>query len=234
MIMDWRQDPMWHNRDLVRAIKLAVDREQIVNTVYAGFASVGYDTAIAPSDPYFNKSLPFPKQDLGAAKEALKSAGYPNGVDVGELIVSPLLGALVNLGQVIQQQLQQVNIRMTLRQWPTTTFWEQVWQNKPLYIDYNNRRHPSETWQQYYGLGAPQEESAWVSDQFNAAAAAGEQTTDFNQQRDAYWTCQKLAAEQDTRLIPGYASRVFGASSKLKGVRPNFISLADFTDAYLG
>src|SRR5439155_5250596 len=125
LIMDLRKDPLFNNQDLVHAMKLAIDHKQIVDTIFAGFASVAYDMPIAPSDPYFNTSLPFPKQDLAGAKSALKTAGYPNGVDIGELIVSPVLGPLVNLGQILQQQLAQVGVRATIRQWPTGTFWDQ-------------------------------------------------------------------------------------------------------------
>lgn len=74
--------PPWNNRTLRQAVAYAIDRESIVKSVFQGRAEAlegpigpgqyGYSAAVAPTYRY----------DPDKAKQLLRQAGFPNGVDV--------------------------------------------------------------------------------------------------------------------------------------------------------
>ncbi|WP_181779582.1 ABC transporter substrate-binding protein [Pseudonocardia pini] len=90
-----------------QAINLALDRDAITAALYPGSESKyqyyrdglpGYDPSLAPLT-----------RDLPRAKALLSEAGFPNGVDLGEIIVANAVTA--GLPDVVQQQLAEAGIR---------------------------------------------------------------------------------------------------------------------------
>lgn len=238
MVMDDRYNPIFANQQVVQAIKLAVDRQQIIDTAYSGFASIGYDQPVATSDPYFDSQLPAPKRDLAGAKSMLKDAGYANGVDIGELIASEIGPPMVAVAQVLQQQLAEANIRLTVRQWPSSTFWDDVWLKKPASLIYNLHRHPAESFRLFYFPAAPWAESSFnggagssYSNDLKAAVVAASSTSDLAKQKTYLATAERIAAQYDKRLLPAFAHQLFGINRKLKNVHPSVAVQADFRDA---
>ena len=59
------------------ALKLAMDREAIVEKILYGYGAIGNDTPIGPSLPYY-ADLPQRKYDPEKAKHHLKKAGMEN------------------------------------------------------------------------------------------------------------------------------------------------------------
>jgi ABC-type transport system substrate-binding protein len=77
---DKRYDPAYHNKDpwvdprVRKAMAIAIDREAICKTIYAGFADpIGVLLLTKGSEKY---QYPY---DPDAARQLLKDAGYPNG-----------------------------------------------------------------------------------------------------------------------------------------------------------
>ena len=63
------------NYDLCMAIKLSVDREQLVNNVLLGHGELGNDHPISTANPYHNGDLPLRAYDPDKASFHLKKAG---------------------------------------------------------------------------------------------------------------------------------------------------------------
>ena len=68
----------YDNNDVRLALKYAVDREKLVNTILNGTGSVGNDHPISPVNKFFNKDLPQRVYDPDKAKFHLKKAGMEN------------------------------------------------------------------------------------------------------------------------------------------------------------
>lgn len=232
MVMDPRQNELFANRDVIQAVKLAVDRQELIDTVYAGFADAGYDTPIPSSDGFFNSELALPERDLDAVQAHLEAAGFPDGIDIGELVTGDITGSMVDFATALQQQLASANINCTIRQADAATYYDNIWLQEPLYVSYNLRRHPAEVFNIFYSGDAPYNESGFVSQEFDDALNAAFATTDFDEQKAAFDTAQRLVYEEDNRVLPLFAADVYGIDRKLVDVKPSPLNIISFTDAY--
>jgi peptide/nickel transport system substrate-binding protein len=137
-----------------RAIKLAVDRKLILDTVYQGLGVITPDVPLPPGDPMFPSDLGDGAQDIPGAKKLLAEAGYPNGLEF-TLYTSPILPGMVDLAVTFAESVRAAGIRVTVNQWPAATYWDQVWIKYPTYVDYNNRRNAHDALDLVFAKGTP-------------------------------------------------------------------------------
>jgi peptide/nickel transport system substrate-binding protein len=230
MICDTRVEP-FDNPNVVMAMKMALDRQQVVDLVYAGFASLAADSTIPVSDPYFPADLQPRQRDVEGARALLAEAGYPDGLEIPHPLFTVFGFGTNNLAAVLKEQLAEAGITISIKE-AGPTFWDTVWQKEPFYIPDYNRRHPAEVFPLISVTDAGQWMTHWSNPEFDAAVQAAAQTTDFEVQKEEYGTAIRLQSENDGIVLPAYAPRLHAKAIALQGVVPNFVSFFDFTDAY--
>lgn len=105
------KDPVIGKAEVRQALAIAIDREAIVKTVLSGLGSPAYGL-FAPGLSAFDKSyIPFPR-DIAKAKELLKTAGYPDGVDI--TIRTGQIETENRVLAAIKQQVAEAGIRLTI------------------------------------------------------------------------------------------------------------------------
>lgn len=94
--------PLSTNAKVREAFELALDRQAIVDVVWAGRYIAG-NQFVPPTSPYYNKDIPIPARDVDKAKRILQEQGFTQPVPV-ELMVSnrPLS---VRVAEVMQAML---------------------------------------------------------------------------------------------------------------------------------
>jgi peptide/nickel transport system substrate-binding protein len=101
-----------------QAMRLLVDRPQLIISALNGYATVGADVS-SPFDPNYDTSLHRP-QDIAQAKHLLKQAGHQN-LTV-QLVTSPVATGTVAMATVLQQQAMAAGVKINLRTVDPTTF----------------------------------------------------------------------------------------------------------------
>jgi len=230
IVCDTKVEP-FSNPLVIQALKLAVDRQQVARTVYAGFATPSADTPIPLSDPYFPSDVQPRGRDVAAAKDLLKQAGFGSGLTIGPPLVTVFGFGTNNLAAAVKEQLAEAGVAITIQE-GGPTFWNTVWRKQPFYIPDYNRRSPSEIFPLISTTDAGQAMTHWSNADFDTAVQAAAQTTDFAVQKQNYGQAIKLQNQQDGIVLPAYASRLHAKAKKLQGVDANFVSFFDFTDAY--
>jgi peptide/nickel transport system substrate-binding protein len=140
IIMDTRSKPFDDNR-VRMALKLAMDRQTIINTAYAGDATGTSDTPTPSSDPLYPRALGVRPQNIAAAKSLLSDAGYSSGLRL-QLYTGDLVGGMVDMATVFAQTVAPAGIQVSITEHPAATYFEQIWLQRPFYVSWIAARHP--------------------------------------------------------------------------------------------
>ena len=119
--------PPFDNLQVRQAIAYAVDRQQLIDLAYPGYASPWYSPV---PDGFFGRTtdVPHMEHDVNKAKQLLASAGFPNGVDLTLNVYDVQKLA----SDVLSEQLKQVGIRVTEEVLDQPTFIGRVVQNQGI------------------------------------------------------------------------------------------------------
>ena len=126
--LQWQVDkPPFNNLQLRQAIAHAIDRKRLVDILMGGKAQL----AEGPTPKglwWFDPNLKSYDYDPAKAKELLKQAGYPNGLDV--TLAAPTITMFQQLDQLVQEQLKAIGINVTLEPVAVSDWYSRVVQQK--------------------------------------------------------------------------------------------------------
>ncbi|WP_199443056.1 ABC transporter substrate-binding protein [Umezawaea beigongshangensis] len=115
------------------AVKLAADRQQLLDTVFLGFGEIGNDL-ITPADPS-SPDLPQRERDLDRARALLAEAGRGDGLSV-ELVTTTAYPGMDASATLLAQQLGEIGIDVSVRVEPQETYWTSVYAQSDFYVSY--------------------------------------------------------------------------------------------------
>jgi len=98
-----------------RALSLAIDRQEMVDILFMGHGQI-CSGPFLPGGPAFNESVKPPSKNIKEAKRLLKEAGYSSEHPFTfEIATSNSSSIRPYAAQIIQHQLEQVGVKVTLR-----------------------------------------------------------------------------------------------------------------------
>ncbi|HEX2045116.1 MAG TPA: ABC transporter substrate-binding protein [Gaiellaceae bacterium] len=212
--MDQTKEPFTDER-VVDAIKMAVDRERVLQAVFQGYGDVSADVPVPPTDAFYPPDLD-PAQDIEGARALLAEAGYPDGLDL-ELFTSASYGGMVDIAVAFQQVVEPAGIRVKINQWSPDTYWDQVWLVKPMYVSYYTRRHPNEILSVTYASNAPWNECKLKNQTLDDLLAEGLRTTDPEEQKTIYQDALREVADKHGTSIPAFVSKLWVKKTNVRG-----------------
>ncbi|MDQ4082512.1 MAG: ABC transporter substrate-binding protein [Actinomycetota bacterium] len=212
--MDQTKEP-FNDERVVDAIKMAVDRERVLQAVFQGYGDVTADVPVPPDDPFYPSGLET-GQDIEGAKRLLAEAGYENGIDL-ELFTSASYGGMVDLAAAFQQVVEPAGIRVKINQGSPDTYWDQVWLVKPMYVSYYTRRHPNEILSVTYASNAPWNEAKLKNEELDQLLSQGLKTTDEEEQKEIYEQALREVNDKHGTAIPAFASKLWVKKKNVRG-----------------
>ncbi len=150
--MDTRAAP-YNDPNVRRALKHAVNREELVEKILFGYGAVGNDHPIGSGQRYYNKDLEQTAYDPDKAKFYLKQAGLTS-VDVSLSAADAAFSGAVDAAVLYQNSAKAAGINLKPVREPNDGYWSDVWMKKP--------------WTAVYWGGRPVEDQM-----FSTAYAAG-------------------------------------------------------------
>ena len=212
--MDQTKEP-FNDERVVDAIKMAVDREQVLQAVFQGYGDITGDVPV-PTDDFFYPPDLSTEQDIEGAKALLAEAGYPDGIDL-ELNTSDSYGGMVDLAVAFQQVVEPAGIRVKINQGSPDTYWDQVWLVKPMYVSYYTRRHPNEILSVTYASNAPWNECKLKNPELDDLLSQGLETTDREAQKTIYQDALRLVNDKHGTSIPAFVSKLWIKKKNVQG-----------------
>jgi peptide/nickel transport system substrate-binding protein len=126
--------PPFDNKDLRTALKLAIDREAMVNQILQGYATIGNDFPINASYPYAPQDIPQRAYDPEEAASFYKKSGHSGPIQLKTSEVA--FPGAVDAATLFQQQAAKAGIQIDVQREPGDGYWDNVWNKQPFCASY--------------------------------------------------------------------------------------------------
>ena len=207
------------NPDVVEAMKLLLDREQILKSVYLGYGVIGNDQPVMPGTPYYFDGLPQRPYDPDKARFLLNKAGIANARL--PLVTSGAVEGGVEMAAVYQQAAQKAGLNLAINRVPNDGYWNSHWLKDPLcFGTINGRPTANMLMSQFFKSDAAWNESAWKNDQFDQLLTASRAEKDLDKRKQMYADMQVLIHQHAGIGLPVFSSNLDAYSKNLKGIHP--------------
>ena len=221
IVVRFNQDsPPFDNRDVRRALQMAVDNEIVLELGYNGRGEVAENHHVCPIHPEYAQVDP-PAHDPAAARAMLDEAGF--GDETFELI-SLDDAWQASTCDAVAAQLRDAGIDVQRRVMPGSTFWN-GWLEYPFSAtDWAMRPLGVQVLALAYKSGVPWNETAYSSEEFDALLAEAMSLADVEARREVMARIETLLQEDGVVIQPYWRSIFRHYTDKVQGaeMHPSF------------
>lgn len=217
----------FNNPDLMMALKLSIDRQKIIDNVFAGFASLGNDHLIAPNNPFFDPALPQHAYDPAKAAELYKKSGHSGPINL-KVSEGAFTGA-TDSAVIFQESANAAGIEINVERVSGDGYWDNVWLKEPFSAVYWGTRPTADLTNSTTFLSdAPWNDSKYKSAEFDKAIITARAELDGAKRKELYAQAQKMVAEEAGMICFAISDFLDGYSTKVRGNDPH--ARYDFND----
>ncbi len=213
-VMDSRADPFTNNH-VRMALKYAINRQQLVDTVLSGFGVVGNDHPIGRSNRFHADELEQREFDPDRARYHLQQAGM-DSLTVDLSAADAAFSGAVDAAVLFSESAAQAGITVNPVREPSDGYWSNVWMVKPFTAVYWGGR-PTEDWMfsTAYAAGAPWNDSFWEHEEFMRLLRAARSELDEDLRREMYVEMQRIVRDEGSNIIPMFSNYVMATADNV-------------------
>ncbi len=208
-----------NNPEYVLAMKYLMNRTQMRSAIMRGYAVVGNDQPIDPTNRFYFKDLPQTPFDLDKAKFHFKRSGI--GATAVPLVASPAASSSVDMAVLMQDAAQKIGLTLDIKRVPADGYWANSWMKVPLgFGNINPRPSADVLLSLFFKSDAPWNESGWKDPKFDQLLLASRAETDLPKRKQMYADMQTMIHNDCGIGVPLFLSMLDAHSAKIKGLRP--------------
>ncbi len=206
----------FNNVDVRLALKYAIDREDIVQKIMFGTATVGNDFHVSPGMPYFPEDIPQRKYDPDKAKFHLKKAGRDK-LSVSLSAADSVLPGAVDMVTLYSEHAKKAGINIKPVREPNDGYWSDVWLKKPfVFVKWGARPTPDNMFTLAYKDDAAWNEAHWQNKRFNELLLMAKAELDDQRRAEMYKEMCQIARDDGGTIIPFFANFVYARNKKVQ------------------
>ena len=193
----------------------ALDREQMLKTLFYGHGTLGNDHPIASVNRFCARDLPQRRYDPDRAKFHLKKAGLDR-LKVQLHASDTVLGIGNDMAALFQQTATPANIDIEVVREPSDGYWDNVWLKKPFFEGFWAGR-PTEDWMftQAYASQASWNEASWKNPRFDELLLLARAETDTEKRQAMYSEMQRICSDDGGVIIPIFTNILDAAHARV-------------------
>ncbi|MDE3177716.1 MAG: ABC transporter substrate-binding protein [Pseudomonadota bacterium] len=213
-------DP-YQSNDMRLALKYGIDRQKIIDNVYKGFATMGNDTTVAPSQKYYAKDLPQRPYDPDKAAFHFKKAGMANAKLELQVSEGAFSGA-TDCAVLYQEAMKKAGIALDVKRVSGDGYWSNVWLKVPFCAVYwGGRPSADNQLAQTFLSNANWNDTHWRRPEFDKLLTEARAELDETKRGQLYGECQKMIWEDGGMVCFAIGDYLDGYSKKVKGTAPH-------------
>jgi peptide/nickel transport system substrate-binding protein len=184
-----------------QAVVKSVDNAVVKNLIYPSGGDVGENHHVAPVHPDYGP-LPPLKRDVEAAKQLLKEAGYPNGLEITVDVGNTDGPWHQTAAEAMRDQMKDAGINLKINVMPAAKYWE-IWDKTPFGITaWTHRPLGTMVMSLGYRSGAPWNESRYSNPAFDKALDEAEATLDVTARKAKLAVAEKMLQDDAVMVLP--------------------------------
>lgn len=201
------------NVDVRKAMKYAINRQELVDKILFGYGSPGNDNPIAKTMRFASNPEPVYSYDPDKAKFHLKQAGM-DSIKVDFSTSNAAFAGAVDAALLMQESARPCGIELNVIREPDDSYWDNVWLKKIFAMCYWGGRPTVDAMMSIsLASDAAWNESQWKNPRFNELLVAARAETDNNKRAEMYKECQQLVHDDGGQIVLMFNNYV-GASTK--------------------
>ncbi len=199
------------------ALKYAIDREAILQTVLRGHGYVGNDHPIGKGQRYFASDLPQREYDPDKAKFYLKKAGLSELKVELKAADAAFVGA-VDAAVLYKEYAAKAGITIDVNRVPNDGYWGNVWNTDNCVwcmCYWGGRPDENSMFTVAYASGANWNDASWENERFNQLLVAARSELDEARRRDMYGEMQKIVSDEGGTVVPVFNNYIHATSNRI-------------------
>lgn len=205
------------NNDLRMALKLAINRGEMVEKILGGFGSAGNDFPINAAYPLFDDSIPQREYDAAAAAEYYKKSGH----DGSPIILRAAPGAFpgaVDAANLFAASANAAGIPLQIKLEPDDGYWSNVWNVEPFCASYwGGRPVQDQMYTTAYLSTAEWNDTKFKNAKFDELLLAAKGELDAAKRKGLYSEMAHILRDEGGLILPMFNDWVEGRRAEVGG-----------------
>jgi len=212
----------WDDNRVRTALKICQYHEKLLALVYFNEGLLGQDFHVYQLHPEYCEK-PIPKYDPQHAKQLLKEAGYPEGLDVN-LAVGSDWPDVVRYAEVLKQDAAPAGFRINIQTMPTSQYWEKwtevdlgitPWMHRPIGTMVLNLAYIADD----SGKPVPWNETRWSDDEFSRLLNQANGIINADERRKIFCQLEDIQQKRGSIGIPYWRNAWYCMRKKIQNVK---------------
>ncbi|MBN9065984.1 MAG: ABC transporter substrate-binding protein [Rhizobiales bacterium] len=203
------------NNDLRMALKLAMDREEMLEKILRGYGSVGNDFPINEAYPLFTP-LEQRKFDPEKAGEYYKKSGHSGSILLRTSDVA--FPGAVDAAALYQQSCAKAGIKIEIKREPGDGYWSQVWNKQPFSLSYwGGRATQDQMYSTAYISSADWNDTRWKRPEFDKMVIAARGELDQEKRKKMYADMGMMMRDEGGLIVPFFNQYIDATGKNVEG-----------------